>query len=465
MSKVLVILFFVCLILGCNNFDDENLPSFDDRTRVAIDDLRQELVSVSNGWRLDYSPSSETGTFVVFLNFMEDGTVRIQSDISAQNGELQDQIVSYRIDSSQGLELIFETYSIFHFLFELQRATFGGEFEFVFSQKSEDNLIFRSKTDNIFGEVTIATLTPAGANEDNLISTAIENSLRQGIFQTENLAGISSFSTFNIYMPADDITISTTFDINGRRMKFHGAASGRTMTDIISRNENVNIDRLIGYRYENETIILDSEVSVSVGGTSYSISQIPVGGSSALSEEFCAGQTYDLVRYTSSSTPNLGDIEITSSLFQTQSNFRSGTDVFFSIDFPLFVYNESDEILTEQIQSIFPDVAALQWYYGFELAEDSLLNAVGFVTLDETNNAKFYLRGFDYTQNGNHISLTFNGENFITDDEVTEQQIAGLEALTDEIFAGGEVFILEALPIEGLFEYYNPCNRYKGFVN
>ena len=52
----------------------------------------------------------------------------------------------------------------------------------------------------------------------------------------------------------------------------------------------------------------------------------------------------------------------------------------------------------------------------------------------------------------------------ITADVPSKAEIDGLEQLIDQMFSGGDVFILELTNLEGLFEFYNPCNGYKGFL-
>ena len=71
------------------------------------------------------------------------------------------------------------------FQFELEQNTFGGDFEFVFVEEDNDELTFRSKSDN-----STMTLVPAGANDDALISIDAVSTLIQGIFQEEDLGGI-----------------------------------------------------------------------------------------------------------------------------------------------------------------------------------------------------------------------------------------------------------------------------------
>ena len=451
------------LFVSCGFDDGPELPSVEEREAEAIADLKDLLTAPSEGWRIDYRPTNGTGSFFILLDFREDDFVRIQSDVAANDGQFRDQTIPYRIDNAQGLELILETYAVFHYLFELEQASFGGEFEFIFVEEEGNNLVFASKTDAVLGENTVLRFEPASSSDENLISLESFDRLGKGIFQSENLAGVGNFATYNIYLENNNHTISSTLNLDRRTIKFHGIAQGQTQSQIITNNFGTAINREVTFGILNDRITLDQSQSVSFDGSNYTISEIPLDNFNQFADSFCVGQTDSLASFNSDGAPSLGDVTITSSLFQTHSSFQPGPDVFFSVNY-IFLYDDEDISIRESIESVFPDVQAFQWYYGLELGPDSLLNAVGFVTVDEFNNAEFFLRQFDVVQNGNQVIMTFTGENFITEDNPTMEQINGLEQLTDEIFSGGEVFILEVSTINDLFEFYNPCNKYKGFI-
>ena len=199
-SKAILILFASWLFYACSQDDGPKLPSVEERKEEAIDDLNDKLTGASNGWKVSYAPTEGTGVFFILMDFNRDGTVRLQSDVTANEGEFRDQIVSYRIDSSQGLELIFETYGVFHYLFELEQTTFGAEFEFVFVEEQSNNLLFRSKTDGGL-EPTTLVFEQAGSSDDALISTEAPAILSLGIFRGDNLANVGGLGNFNFYFP------------------------------------------------------------------------------------------------------------------------------------------------------------------------------------------------------------------------------------------------------------------------
>lgn len=450
----------ISIFVSCNVDSDPKLPSVEERTTDAIEDLIDELTSPSAGWKLNYKPTSSTGSFFILLNFSEDGTVRIQSDVTANDGEFRDQTISYRVDSSQGIELVLETYGVFHYLFELNRASFGGEFEFIFVEERASSLAFRSKSD-VGSDITELIFEPAGPSDSDLISTDVLAILEEGIFQSADLGGTGTFATFNIHIPSNNHTISASFDIDRRKVKVLGIAEGGTMEEIISASNGMEIDQEVLFGLSQEKLILDEPISIGFGGANYNLSEIPVQGLTKTLESFCDSQTDSVAHFSAGNVSGLGDFTASSSLFQTHNGLDyDGTTLGINHN---FLYNENDDPIDNDIEAIFPQVVAFQWYFGLELG-DSTLNVMGFVTLDKFNNADFFLRGFDYTQEGNFLQLTFNGKDLFTLDDVSSEQVDGLYQLTDQIFSGGGVHLISISTIDDLYEFYNPCNKYKGFL-
>ncbi|SNS69111.1 protein of unknown function [Ekhidna lutea] len=458
-KHIVSLIFLVITIASCVNDDKANLPSVEDRIDEAVGELRESLLAPADGWRLDYRPTNQTGAFLILLNFNDDGTVRVQSDVSANNGEFRDHVIAYRIDSSQGLELIMETYGVFHYLFELQRASFGGEFEFVFEGEEGENLIFSSKTDPS-SDVTELLFVPASTSDASQISTEATSTLSKGHFQTENLGGIGNFGTFNFHLQDQDYLLSAIFDLETRNMKILGIAEGGDMSAVVANDNIVDIGAESTFSLRSEKVVLDQSITATLNGNSIEIKEIPVSNASMFVDSFCDGQQDSVVRFNASSG-DLGNFEANGSLFQVANGFKPSDDVY-SINH-VFLYDENDNSIADQIEAVFPDVVAFQWYHGIEIA-DTLFNGIGFVTVDEFNNAEFFLRGYDFTQTGNFLQITFNGNDLITEDNPSQEQLDGLYQLTDEIYSGGEVYMLELLNINGLFEFYNPCNKYKGFL-
>ena len=459
MKKTLLYLSLCSTLLftQCGFDDSAQLPSVEDRTSEASANLIDLLTSPSNGWRTSYRPNNLGGTFLILMDFNDDGQVRIQSDVIAGDQDFRDQTITYRIDSGQGLELILETYGVFHYFFEQQQTTFGGDFEFDFVEESSDGtLVFRSKSD-----FSIFVLERAGATDASLLSGEDVGRLTEGnFFQTPNLISLGNFAPYNIYIPNDDVTISLTLDLDTRRIKVHGAALGADRNDFLNSATNVEIDIFSRYTIINDAIQPESAISFSLAGKNYDLSSIPIANRGTATDIFCGSDVDTLVTFSSSAS--FGNFTMESNLAQTHSSFRENpSGAYFAGG--VFIFDENDDFIDERVQAIFPDeIVAMQWYYGFELQDGGTLNALGFVTLDDFNIAKFYLREYEIEQQGNYFTLRFF-DNFIVNDEPSDELVSNFEEVIEEIFEGGGVYMIEVLSSE-IYEFYNPCNGYKGLA-
>ena len=114
----------------------------------AIEQLRNKLVEVPNGWATLYRPDAKSGgSYSLVLDFDADGSVRIQSDATFDGGVYQDHTIRWRVSHLRKARLIFESYGLFHFFSERDRARYGGEHEFSYDGEENGELIFTSDTD------------------------------------------------------------------------------------------------------------------------------------------------------------------------------------------------------------------------------------------------------------------------------------------------------------------------------
>src|SRR5688572_11182883 len=179
MKKGLYII--VCFIIGitsCDNNDDVAIfeKTADERVAEAIAALKDDLVDADNGWKIKYRPQEGAGSFYLLMTFRDDNTVTIKTDLGVNDGEFFEQTVTYRIDSSLGLELIIESYSFFSLLFEQDNASFLAEYEFNFINRTPDGaLVFNSKTDP--GTATILLFEVASETDDALLGTTLSTNL------------------------------------------------------------------------------------------------------------------------------------------------------------------------------------------------------------------------------------------------------------------------------------------------
>lgn len=443
------------LVLGCQFNDDPKLPPVEERVADAIEEMEDLLVAPSNGWRINYRPNDLGGDYLILLDFDRQGNVRIQSDVPANDGEFRDHIVSYRIDVGRGVELILETYGVFHFLFELNETSFGGEFEFIFNEEENGNLVFDSKTD---GSVII--FEPAASTDPSLISTEAITLLQQGIFRQQNLAGAGNFVQYNMYLEDIDATVSMSMDLDLRRLNLQGIASGQTVEEILTSTNRQEIAHSSVFSIRGEDLVLTQSRSISFGGSQVSFDRIPIENIDRIASSFCDGQVDSLTTFNSSNAAGLGNFTLTSSLAATHSNF--GEESFASVNAG-FIYDEDDNAISETITDLLPDVVAFQIYNGLQLSDGTILRALGWVTIDELNNVDFILRNFEIEQQGNLATINFL-DSYFRQDQLTPKQMDAVTGLTDLIFEGNQVYLMEALTIEGLVEFYNPCNRFKGFI-
>ncbi len=464
------LLFFLCVLssaimLSCQN-DRELLPSAEERRAKATQELVNELTSPKDGWRINYRPTSGAGTFLILLQFNEDRTVRIQSDVTADDGAYLDQTIGYRIDNELETELIFETYAVFHYLFELNQNTFGGEYEMFYKGKTGDNLIFRSKTD-VPGNTTTLTFIPAGAADASLISTTIIGQLAQGSYRQGDLLGIPPNTIYQFYYPEDNLSIYALIDVNSRLAQIQGAAIGQSTEEIINSAEKTNINTIVELSFLSEKVNFDRPVSFQIAGKSYSISGFTNSNFSKVDTTYCdGGSAIPFVTF-DSEVGELSDVKMSSSLFASHSTFFDQENALFIID-PRFLIDDNDSSLAEKIDKNIKDVAAFvllnnSSFNGF--TGDGTFTGMGFAVFDEDGNISWYMREMNIVQqSGNFVELELTDGTFINvADSLDERDF--LFEITDEIFTGGKIYGFEVQGLEDLYEIYNPCNGYKLFLN
>ena len=440
-----------------------HIDSVEERKARATEELVEELTDPANGWRLDYKPTPNAGTFLIILNFDDDGTVRIQSDVTAENGKFLDQTITYRIDHDLATELVLETYGVFHYLFELNQNSFGAEFEFLYQGKSDDNLVFTSKTDGV-GERTTLTFTPADAGSSGLISTAVVDQLIAGSYRQDDLVGIGVNASYQFYLPDDDVSIYGTFDIDNRRFKAHGAAKGFSYEEVSNSAQSVRIQKVYDVGYINDEVVFDDPISFTLAGKDYSFDAIELDNQQMEDTMYCTSDNNQFITFDASLT-GVGNASMRSSLYTNYSDFFVGGDAFYVHNYFL-VYDENDSSLAERFEDAFGNVALIALIYNSTPRgyNDGTFTGFGFLSLDENDDLQWYLREFNLIENsGNRLEVEFTDGTFINVADSLDQRNALFE-LTDEIFAGGQFYNWEILFVDGLFELYNPCNDYKMFL-
>ncbi len=136
--KELIYIFFasVFILTACQKEED---PLFDktptERVDAAILEYKKKLTSKEH-WVAYYEGHA------ILMKFNEDNTVVISSTF--RHGQY-DQTVTYRVGVSQVVELTFESYTIWHAIYQNARST--REYEFLFDKIEDEAIEFVSKTD------------------------------------------------------------------------------------------------------------------------------------------------------------------------------------------------------------------------------------------------------------------------------------------------------------------------------
>lgn len=461
MRKLLFISLLSAGLLACEDSRLE-LPTVEERIAASKEALLDELTDPQFGWRVDYKPTNNAGTFLILLNFDENGTVRIQSDVPDEGGAYLDQTISYRIDHELGTELVLETYAVFHYLFELNQNSFGAEFEFIFDEEDDGNLIFLSKSDGI--NPTELVFQPAGSTDASLISTEIIGQLSQGSYRTESLGGLSPSPIYQIYLPSDDISIFTSFDISNRRAKVYGAALGKTFDEVRTSSITTSINGLSDISFISEQVQFESPINFSLQGNNYSITSFSTSGFQIQDTSFCA-DSEDTYVFMDASFASIGSTEMSSTIFSSHSTFIDEDTEFYQIaDF--FMYDDEDNSVQPDVLEAFPNSIVFVLVYngvprGFN---DGTFTGLGWVGFDENNAIEFFLREIDVSStSGNMLEFELAEGTFITVADSLDERNSLFE-LTDRIFEGGSLFATEILSADDLLELYNPCNGYTFFL-
>lgn len=455
--NIYFILFFI--LIACTNDDEDNLPSVEERVEAAVSDLKNDLTAPPNGWRINYQPTPEAGIFFMILDFDEDGMVTIKTDVIDNDGEFIQHTIPYRIDHAHSLELIFETYGVFHHLFEKDQASFGAEFEFLYSGKQGENLVFVSKSD--LSNRTVVVFEPAGPGDENLLSTEIVENLDQFYGLTPQIFGRTP-PIQQLILHDKNISVFWSIDLSKRTIAVDIAGTGTTIEEI---NNAIPLNHTTGYALRGGKLILMDPLSFDLGGETITIDEIELNNFNMNGKSFCSLNPVTTPVY-EGQIENIGQITLQKSLFDSRgADFQPLSGWPYSVNV-LFIFDEEGNSLYEEgiILERFPDASAFLFNYELE-SEELPPNALGFIVEDESGQGQIYLREFEPTTTvGNKITISLTN-NFYYSTTATPEDEQNLIDITDKIFEGNEVYAFD-LPIEGakVFRLYNPCNQYEIFL-
>ncbi len=462
MKRFWVVTMGLCVVLYSCGDDDNDLPSFDERQTEAIEELIDELTEPVNGWRLDYQPTPDAGLFFILLDFDDNGQVTVRSDLADNDGQFFEQTIPYRVDNALGLELILETYAVFHYMFEQDRSTFGAEFEFIFQEQSGSNLVFESKSD--ISNRTQLVFIPAAPDAEASFSRELAENLNVYEGVTPQIFG-GDPPIQHLVLNDQNISVFWSIDISKRVIEVDIAGEGTTVEEISGNPSNVAINHTTGYTLLDGKLILMEPFSFTVGSGQITISELTLTDFSMTGPSLCALDMESTPVY-DGQAGGAGSLTVFKTLFDSNGQgFQPMEDSNYGVNV-IFIFNEEARSLAEEgsIQENFPNAVQFVLNYGLDSA-GLPANAVGLVTEDESGNQKTYLREFEPTTTiGNKVQITLTNDFYYSETpEPGEEE--SLIQITDEIFGNGEMYTYD-VPSNTLtvFRLFNPCNRYEVFL-
>ncbi len=408
----------------------------DERVAIAISNLKSELTAPANGWFLEYQPEAGMGSFHVLLKFNDNGKVNIKTDLAADDEQYFDQTVGYRIDNSMGLELIFETYSFFSFLFEQDQANFGAEFEFNFVNKTPDNaLVFVSKSDR--GTPSRLTLIPATAADQNKLGQSIS-------------ANLDAFSR-NILLTYSEKDIEIYLNWNQLRRNINFTYI--TKKSDVGAGQEINLSS--GYVLEGNSIVLDNPLTGTFDGENIDISSIALSTYTETNTVICAKNTPSPKYEGNLITADM--ISLENSLFDYYgATFYNRSRIYLApVD---YFFDEEGwsqgNIVRQEIEGA---IYMVLLYEANTRFEEEPLTAVGFlIDNGEGEESTFILKKFEPQLVENNLIMNFQGDFILYDNPNTSANLENIEAYLNKLTEGNMTYIYNVN--QYFFEFHNLCN-------
>jgi len=449
MKKLLNVLAISFMLVACKD-DDINLfdKTADERASDAIAALKQDLTAPANGWLVRYKPQEGAGSYYVLMNFNENDKVVIRTDLGAEDGEYFQDTISYRLDNSLGLELIFENYSFFSFLFEQDQATFGAEYEFNYVNKTPDNaLVFQSKTD--VGVPDIILFEEASSGAEDLLGTELSTNLNLLANDLDKFTS-SLRMTFN----NKDLALYISLDESRRTLTITSASlkSNSSMTQ--------EIDFSSGYLIEGNSIILENPLERTVLGNAIRIESLQLSTVGESTINVCVDP---IPSHTYSGTTSAGDaIFLETSLVDVSGKtFAQVSDFYFS---PLvYIFNNGTSV-SEQIQQDVTGALEMHMYYGYDIGGGEKLYGIGFVLQNADGSVTFALREFTPVLNDNNLVFNFAPTISLFGSQNPDANVNNVNIYLDALTSGDDTYVFKLQ--DNLYEFYNPCTGWSFvFIN
>lgn len=444
MKKILVPALFFILMISCKD-DDINVfdKSAEERVAEKVAALKSELVAPANGWKLKYQPESGSGFYYVLLDFNDDNTVTIQTDLSGEENAYHEQTITYRIDNSLGLELILESYSFFSFLFEQNDASYLAEFEFVYVNKTPDDaLVFKSKSDP-GDSPTILVFEPADANDDKLLGRDLSSNL---LTLSEDLDLFSS--SYSMAYENRDLIVFLSMNELQRNLTITG------LSKISDPTATKSVDFETTYTITGDSISFTSPFKGTYFSYPVNIKGIKLTKEVVeQSKDLCADPIilHGISGVTSENQPVV---------FATSIEGGSGQEF---IDKAYFYYSPVEVIFRDgssignEISTNITGVTTMQIYFGVNIGNGPT-NLIGFSITNPDQSRTFAMKNFTYTLSNNNLVMTIDPEFVFLENEQTQADVDKINLYLDALTSGGHTYIYKYA--DGIYELNNPCTGY-----
>jgi hypothetical protein len=427
-------------LISCKD-DDVNLfdKTADERAAEAISNLKQELISPPNGWKVEYTPQDGSGSYYVLMRFNENNKVVIQTDLGADDGKYFEDTVSYRIDNSLGLELIIENYSFFSYLFEQDLATFGAEYEFNYVNKTPDNaLVFNSKSD--FSTPSIILFEPASAEDLNLPGIALARNLN---IMAQDLHKFTS--SLKLTYQNKDLALFLSLDERRRTL---------TVTSASLKSNTSNIQSVsfsTPYIIKGDSIVFHEQLQGTILGSAVSIKSLQLNSITEGTISICA-DPITLHAYSGVTSSNEPVVLETTLLDINAKSFAQVSDFYFArLD---LIFNNGVTV-NDQITQDVAGALEMHMYYGYDIGGDSLLYGIGFVIQNLDGTITFALREFTPVLNDNNLVFNFKPTITLFGNTETDANIENINIYLNALSEGDKTFVFQLN--DNVYEFYNPC--------
>ena len=177
MKRLLLLPIIALALFACQKNEPDDLfggknPS--QRFEQSQAELRQELTSPEQGWKLVYYTNEKKfGGFIILMKFTPEGLVTMNSDIGATTSSTTSK---YEIKWGQGTMLSFTTKNHIHELSDSTKGETGvgyeGNFEFIYFGKEGNKLKFKTQRKDT---EQFVYFEPATAQDWNTIQTLSSN--------------------------------------------------------------------------------------------------------------------------------------------------------------------------------------------------------------------------------------------------------------------------------------------------